>query len=280
MKLKTLLVTILLTTSLIGVAYAEAITVLVGSKDITLPELKGFTSKNVNSKIVKALNTPVVRVVAAYRPNDKFDISRGRYIIISTPKEIENKGLSASDFLALSKQVKEQNRTLIKSENYNSVLKDMSNSLQKATGLKIKQSINDIIPLGVFLENDRAIGIVNAYTVNETFEGSTTTYKVTNATIIVLLKGKLLTINIYSSFDSMDDINWLKRKAKLWSSQIISLNNGQIKINQRDDPYKNTDNNSAVDYIKELRRIKDLLDSGAINEDEFKVIKKKLIDKL
>jgi hypothetical protein len=224
MKLKTLLLTVLLSTSLIGNTYAEVITVSVGSKDITFPELKGFKSMNVNSKIVQAITFPGQRNVAAYKANNKFDDSRRRFILIWTPKEIENKDLSASDFLALSKQIKEQNRTIIKSIDFNSIIKDMSSSIEEATGLKLKQSINGIIPLGVFLENDRAIGIVNVYRLNETFKGSTTVNKQTNATIVVLLKGKLLSINIYSLFDSMDDINWLKRKAKLWSSQIIEAN--------------------------------------------------------
>ena len=34
------------------------------------------------------------------------------------------------------------------------------------------------------------------------------------------------------------------------------------------------------DYIKDLQRIKALLDSGVINQDDFETLKQKIIDKL
>jgi hypothetical protein len=41
-----------------------------------------------------------------------------------------------------------------------------------------------------------------------------------------------------------------------------------------------TKDRKSINYIEELRKIKDLLDSGIINQEEFKVMKKKVIDRL
>ena len=61
-----------------------------------------------------------------------------------------------------------------------------------------------------------------------------------------------------------------------WSiSGIKSLNNAS-----EEKPAKTTDKNNNVDPVERIKKAKELLDIGAITQDEFDIIKKKYLDEI
>ena len=87
-----------------------------------------------------------------------------------------------------------------------------------------KMKFSEPTSLGVFLENNKAIGVVSLSKISGHMNNVEVFQKIAIGRVIMLIKGKMLTLEIHTSFKSLDDLNWLKRKAKLISSKIIKAN--------------------------------------------------------
>ncbi len=193
-------------------SYAEETVISIGHQEIVIPELDSFYSV-MNEQLLGFMDEmiPEKRKHLAYFVDKNTPLSR-KHIVFAIPAGTESNTFSKSDFLALSNRLKEGDTT-------KAALKPGKISTRKAIF-----SIGGITPMGVFLENDRAIGFINVYEENVEINGRLESGKTANAFVLLLLKGRILAMNIITSFEFTKDIDWLKRKAHIWSAQIIDAN--------------------------------------------------------
>jgi hypothetical protein len=92
---------------------------------------------------------------------------------------------------------------------FKSVYKDITSEPHK----------KDTVIFFEILNRTDATGHINVFT---TMLGA----KEVNANVIMLVRGRLLLLDMYTKFDSMSDIDWLEKEARLWSSKIINANKG------------------------------------------------------
>ena len=95
-----------------------------------------------------------------------------------------------------------------------------------------------------------------------------------------------MTITVSNISESSANNNRTFELAKEFSAQLIALNNGKMKII----PSKISDvasgqsskskTNGTAQHLDKLSKVKELLDLGIIDKEEFKAIKKKIINKL
>lgn len=194
-------------------SYAEETVISIGHQKIVIPELDDFDSViTTDEQILGFMDemVPEKRKHLAYVIDKNILLSGTNTIniIFYIPVGTENNIVSKNDFLVLAERIKGK-----------AVL-----TPEKVLTKKVIFSIGDIAPMGVFLENDRAIGFTNVYEENVEINGRLESGKSANAFIILLLKGRVLAMNIVTSFESMKDVDRLKRKAHIWSAQIIDAN--------------------------------------------------------
>jgi len=209
----------------IGSSYAEDKGLTVGSTNIVIPKISNY--ENDDSGLYTKLNPNVKSI--DYQPKLKSEMLHGRAIIIFTPKALAYKNISESDFLALSSALKLQHEKLLKKsyEKGRKRIGIMSEEIKDSTNMNVdfsKIKFSDPTSLGVFLENNKAIGVVSLSKISGNINNVEVFQKVALGQVIMLIKGKMLTLEIHTSFKSLDDLNWLKRKAKLISSKIIKAN--------------------------------------------------------
>ncbi|MBC8493863.1 MAG: hypothetical protein H8D41_03645 [bacterium] len=201
-------VTILALSALfMSVSYAEETVISIGHQKIAIPELDSFNSMimnvNTNKQFLGLLDelTPGQEKHLAFFVDKNSRPLLSKHIVFAVPAGTESNTFSKNDFSVFLDRTKEKYK----------------NTTQ--TGLTPMKS-----SMGVFLENDRAIGFINVYEESVNINGHLESDKRANAFIFLLLKGRILTMNIVTLFESMKDVDWLKRKALIWSAQIIDAN--------------------------------------------------------
>jgi hypothetical protein len=206
----------------IGSSYAEDKGLTVGSTNIVIPKISNY--ENDDSGLYTKLNPNVKSI--DYQPKLKSEMLHGRGIIIFTPKALAYKNISESDFLAISSALKLQHEKLLKKsyEKGKKRIGIMSEEIKDMYMDISKMKLSEPTSLGVFLENNKAIGVVSLSKISGHINNVEVFQKIAIGQVIMLIKGKMLTLEIHTSFKSLDDLNWLKRKAKLISSKIIKAN--------------------------------------------------------
>jgi hypothetical protein len=93
-----------------------------------------------------------------------------------------------------------------------------------------------------------------------------------NSMCVKIAKPKVIPENAYStgSFSSGDG----------WACKGGYVRNGNKCVSKSTTQETKVIQNESSDYLEEIRQAKELLDSGVITEDEFKDIKKKIIDNI
>jgi hypothetical protein len=200
-------------------AHAEDKSLSVGWSSIDIPNISGFKYSSVGfyEKLFPDSKS------LEYIPKRRSDNKKGRLIIIHTPKQIEYKSFSENDFLQISSELKQRHKDIIQ-KMYQKGADQMGEFSEFIYMDLEKMEINNPISLGVILENNKSIGVVSMSKIEGSTLGVDIFKKIAIANIIMLVKGKLLTLEIHTSFDSLKDLDWIKRKSKLISSSIIKAN--------------------------------------------------------
>lgn len=199
----------------------------IGNKSVSIPIPNDWFE--VSSEIPKLFKTfekitlPPNRVVAAFLPNaDKKTPKLNRYTLVLTSKDAEKMpDLPSSEFAWFKSQVRNKQDTLVKwfKEKYGD-----SWSIPDAPSLS-KFKIGEMIPIGIFIDKNNAFAqatIMNTETTSATESSSYRNVVVGAATILV--KGKLLNIQVNSTYKTNEDVLWVKATTKELVDLILQAN--------------------------------------------------------
>jgi hypothetical protein len=251
-------------------------TVFIGSENITIPIPSEFEKGSKNDEKIQLLINPIpdknTEILATLSKANEY------FVIISNPFKSINtdKYTSESNFKKLNKRLLEFIKNDLKNITNNPKYKEMVSKLEQKTGL---YTINRS-PINNFIDGLNTFGYSNSFDVliidNSLNQFKRT--KVSHAVIMLRVKEKMLSVRVIGSSKSKHNMEYVKQLSKKLATQIISLNNGSLATNPNtsDSIVKSID----VDYTKELKNIKDLLDSGIIDNTEFKKMKQKIINKM
>lgn len=195
----------------------------IGSTDIVLPSISGF--KYDDLKFYQKFNPNVLSL--EYMPKRKSDFLKGRGVIIYSAKAIEHKNFNESNFGEIKAELKNNHKTIV-NKNYEksvNIMEDFSKKNKDYLEIDISSiKLNDVISLGIFLDRNNAVGVVSMSKLSGEMNEVDIFRKVAIAQVIMLVKSKMLTLEVHTSFDSMKDLDWLQRKAELISLNIIEAN--------------------------------------------------------
>ncbi len=232
MKLKTLLLSLLLSTSLIGITYADArnFSVKIHNTEIKVKAPDGFFESSyvdlfaleVFSKLMPdGLTTHTLLV-----PKDGMS-DNNRYMALVTMTELDKFKLSQRMFnKEIRDNVRKEQFTLMNSirDEADDLFVEKSKSFSDDYDIDMNIKMNEVTPLGVFLDNKYSIGFATIMNFEFSIEGSSDRVPIINATVMANVKNKLIFIYVYSNYDSMKDITWVKAKANEFVSLLLENN--------------------------------------------------------
>jgi len=283
----------------------EVSSVYIGSEKFLIPVLPGFSKVDIQNKRTGQLfgkqmfPNPGEEELAVF----EFINNQSKFIRVVTFKEFGKNNIKTSDFIQLKNLLVDAQKMLenfASSSNINKLLAQLG----KQSDFKVKDLRLD---RGRFIDTPNILGVSSSHKMSISGEPFV---KVEIASAIVLLKGKLLSIQVVNTSGD-GDAGWTKDNAKRMAAQTIGLNNGNIKVvesnsnvdnthqpqyntnskrtyklselqknNKKPATVTNTEKAKSNSYINDLKNVKELFDSGVINEKEFNVIKQKIINKL
>lgn len=258
--------------------------IFIGSETFIAPTLPEFTRVDKNQESIDFLKKHIPRP-SNFNSDDiekllvfeKKGHNTRTFIEVIVPKELANAYITKNEF-------KNFRRTSIQAGKIlNNMIKDteyVKGYLKKAYGGKVVEMSQ--IDNGVINQNN-ITNLSSSYLVSI----SPGVFSRVNDTLLFLnLKQKIMTITVSNISESSANNNRTFELAKEFSAQLIALNNGKMKII----PSKISDvasgqsskskTNGTAQHLDKLSKVKELLDLGIIDKEEFKAIKKKIINKL
>jgi hypothetical protein len=166
--------------------------------------------------------------VSSFLRGDKFTTERAYFVVTSSVLESSN--LSTKDFQQAADLIRKQTKEFTEAlevaalSQQAQLTSSMEELRQKYRVSKLRMSADTPIPMGVFDDESQSIGV--AYLRMATLDMGASKVEILEVQAIsaCLIKGKILTLGVTSKFQSKDDLEWVKAKAKEWRLQMVAAN--------------------------------------------------------
>jgi hypothetical protein len=193
----------------------------------TYPAYFDFVEKYATGEETKLLSWLVpekdyVRLKNNQKPNS------GRYINLKINKSFIREYFTAKDFDEL--------KGLLRKEQYTAT-NDLSGAINKEFNrisrnaesdynlpYKLNLKLGETAPLGLFIDKTNAIGFTEIMQIKGKFDSGSELTKVASGSL-VLVRGKLLYVYVFSAYNTLQDILWAEAKSKELVDLILKNNN-------------------------------------------------------
>ena len=145
-----------------------------------------------------------------------------RYMLLQTFRQMENRIMSGPDFYQAASGIKKQQNTLQDSvkDKVGNLLDGATDKLSKEYDISMKMKMGEQIPLGIFNDQPKSFGFANLVKYQLEAEGVKSEHVVAGGTSMLLHKGKILFVYVYSTYKSKKDIEWVKATSIKWLSDF------------------------------------------------------------
>jgi len=192
----------------------------------TYPAYFSFVDKYATGKENKLLSWLVpekdyLRLKNNQKPNS------GRYINLKINKALISEYFTAKDFDELKVLVKKEQYTATNdlSSDINKEFNRISRDLESDYNLpyKLNLKLGETTPLGLFIDKTNAIGFTEIMQLKGKFDSGNELTKVVSQSLI-LVRGKLLYVYVYSAYNTLKDILWAEAKSKELVDLVLNNN--------------------------------------------------------
>ena len=264
-------------------------TVFIGAENIVIPMLSGFEKAGEKDKyFTQLILNPVpdkdTEVLAVFK---KEDLTKHKYfVIVSNPFKSINtdKYTSRDTFNKLNSKMYEAITYLLDGVLSSFEYKKNINKIESDIGLftRNRSSLNKII------DTSDAFGYSGSFDVmfddlsNQSSENTFRVIKVSHGTVMLRVKEKMLSVKVVGMSETKLNMNYVESLSKELFENIMNLNGGKLIHNQKHNPSKGLIKTKTIEvnYIEKLREIKELFNNEVIDNEEFKKMKQKIIDKM
>lgn len=211
--------------------------VVAGAVTINVPAINGFQLPIGQERAISALVEPFIipknRFLAALLTSADIRLFAAggalkldEYLVLQIPRSIENRAVSLTEFQPLRRGIRESQEAgqLRISPVVKRQLTEASKQMSDRSGSKITISITEPIPLGVFEDTERSIGMTLLSRVSTRAHEARTDNLMLSSSVVTVIRGKLLYINGACTFNSMADVSRCNSYAKTWLSKLHAAN--------------------------------------------------------
>lgn len=220
-----------------SIAATQSVTIKIGKKNIYVPAPAGFHEiSRLSPEIRKQAETftpPNNRLLAVFVPES--DLGRimkgespesGRYMFLQVYRKFENTDASSVLFRQFVDPMKKEQEILLEKVRYKvgPLLDNAARTLSKDLGISMKVKIGEQVSLGMFMEENDAVGFAVLSKAQVSVEGQNLDRLVVSGVAIIRAKGKILFAYIYSNYQTQEDLEWIRDTLRRWVDKILISN--------------------------------------------------------
>jgi len=156
-----------------------------------------------------------------------YEALMARYIYVLTLRQTESIEIPINIFNDISVKAKDEQNTIL--DKYRDKIDNQLEIFSEK--IETEMSINDIVPLGIFDETEASFSyaFISKYLVTET-EDEVIEHEVVGGMNTLLLHNKTAYVFVYATFNSQEDIEWVKSTSKEMIQKLILANPSDDQI--------------------------------------------------
>jgi len=212
-------------------------TVHVGQASVLVPAPAGFTEVAQSSPEVMTLFrtfTPPTNILLAvfYTDEDARRLQAGRkpelttYILVQAHRRALTQDMSTTEFEIMRRVIRTQQTKLMEQgrARANELLRQRRSQISSQAGADVNLSVQNMAVKGVFVDNDRVIGMaaVNSYRARS--GGVPVSFRVAGASTVVHVKNKPLFVYVFEKYESDRNLDHVRHLSVGWVEQILRDN--------------------------------------------------------
>lgn len=212
--------------------YASALTVSINSTEINLPAPAGYqdvyNSDPQMQEIGDTFTASMNKMLAFFVP-EGFELADGfnNYMLVQTPRGYEDRAFSASQF----SQVRESTREIHARQEEFTVeaqreIDRIGRDASRRFGAEIRAQLGKTTPLGVFMDQPRAIGYTTLQKQHVEMDRMKRDLVQVQVTLTLHLNEKIVYLMLYRPLNEQSDIDVAQSTGRDWAEAIIAANVG------------------------------------------------------
>ena len=196
-------------------------------------DTRGSAAAEIGAHVASMSVTVSNNVVVFVSRRDLADLRAGktpsidRYFVLGTPRSLESRSLLPADFAALRNLLATQAQSKADQAQASvQAILDSSMQVLRERGAEdpVRLKAGYMKELGVVFNRPDSICTLSVSPVTmETGAGSKTEL-IAIAAVAAQARGRVVTLNIYSSFRATADAKWLRQQCEAWASQLREAN--------------------------------------------------------
>lgn len=211
----------------------QALTIKVGGVDIEIPKPKSFSLVIPEMKELyefeKLFIAPTNVSFATFIPDSDVGTAlmnevpeSERTFGVETVIKMVDMSINNTSFESLRKGIKTINDEILRKVKEKTSFNELNSNLKDELELDLNISINEIIPLDVHFENERALSY-SAFMKNgfDNEDGTTGSYISIITITVIHIKSKVLILFVDGAYD---DLEWTREASTIWVKEIIKAN--------------------------------------------------------
>ena len=222
---------------LLSHAYCFSAEIKIDSEKITVPTYDGFVEISKISPDTVAMFEdmlpPTNRLHAVYATeSDSGKLLKSqppelkRYLIVQTAKALESVALGTRHFAELRKQIRTEYESLFdqNKSKIDELAKQASRKLSNRISDKVEMKVGEMLPMSVNSETAYHISLSSLTKFSTSTAEDNTEFISAGTMSMVLLKGRVVYLNVFSIYNTIDDLKWTQRVAEKWTESTIRAN--------------------------------------------------------
>ncbi|HOQ04283.1 MAG TPA: hypothetical protein PKY88_03595 [Anaerohalosphaeraceae bacterium] len=148
------------------------------------------------------------------------------YMTVHSVKELENLTLPKYQFAELRSVLRKEYDTLLQNqeESIDKMTNEAGKALSQRFGAEVNFNVNGVIPLGIDKETASYITMSQIAKYKLSVDGDQTEHTVAGTITVLLIKGKVLYLSVFKTYEEDNDLEWTRSRSKNWLSYVLSAN--------------------------------------------------------
>jgi len=149
-----------------------------------------------------------------------------RYLIVQTAKSLESVALGARHFAEMRTKIREEYESLFDQNRskIDELAKNASQKLSNRISDKFVMKVGEMLPMSINSETAYHISLSSLTKFSTSTADENTQFISAGTMSMVLLKGRVVYLNVFSTYNNLEDLKWTQSVAEKWTESTVRAN--------------------------------------------------------
>jgi hypothetical protein len=154
------------------------------------------------------------------------DADLREYMTVQSVKSLEDLTLTKYQFSELREMLRKEYDSLFQDQegSIDEAIAQAGTAVSKHLDTEVEFNINGIAPLGVDAETASSISMSQLAKYNLSVSGENIEHTVAGSMTAVLVKGKILYLYVFRTYQGQEDVDWTRSESAQWLPAVVSAN--------------------------------------------------------